>query len=118
MLIAYVKINILSGKCIEFEQTVFSLQKEFVKTKGCLNYHIYKDMEQDRAYFLKSEWQNKEALENHFKTTRFDVLLGAINNLCEPLEIKFQIALLLENDQSQATAIGENSFTQNIRELS
>ncbi len=118
MLIAYVKTNILREKRIEFEQTIFSLQREFLKTKGCLNYHIYKDMEQDTAYFLIGKWQNKKALETHFQTKRFDVLLGAINNLCEPLDVNFQIASLLDNSHSQEASIVDNGLTQNIRELS
>jgi len=118
MLIAHVKINVLPEKRIEFEQTVFSLQREFLKTKGCLNYHIYKDMELDSAYFLMGKWQNRETLDRHFQIKEFDVLLGAINNLCEPLEVKFQIALLLEDDQSRAASIIDNSLAQNIRGVS
>ena len=118
MLIAHLKINVLPEKRIEFEQTVFSLQKEFLRTRGCLNYHIYKDMEQESAYFLMGEWQNREVLDRHFQTKRFDVLLGAINNLCEHSEVRFSIALLLENDHSRAALIVDHSSTQNIRELS
>ncbi len=102
MLIAYVKVNVIKAKRIEFEQTVFALRREFRQTTGCLSYDIYKDTEQGTAYFLISEWHNQAALESHFQTNHFDVLIGAINNLCEPTEVKFRIASLLDNSESPA----------------
>ena len=98
MLITYIKINVLPEKCIEFEQTVFALRSEFRKTKGCLSYNIYKDTEHDTAYFLIGEWQKRDAMENHFQTSSSNVLLGAINNLCEPPLVKIRIASLLDNN--------------------
>ena len=99
MLIAYVTVNVLQEKRIEFEQTVFALQREFRQATGCLKYDVYKDTEQDTDYFLIGKWQNQEMLESHLQATGFDVLLGAINNLCEPSEVKYRIASLLENTQ-------------------
>jgi quinol monooxygenase YgiN len=98
MLITYIKINVLPEKRIEFEQTVFALRNEFRKTKGCLSYNIYKDTEHDTAYFLMGEWQKQDVMENHFQTSSLNVLLGAINNLCEPPEVNIRIASLLDNN--------------------
>lgn len=115
MLIAYVAVNVLPEKCIEFEQTVFALQSEFRETKGCLNYNIYKDTEQDTTYFLMSEWQNQEMLESHLQSNIFDVLLGAIHNLCEPPEVNYRISSLLDNSQPTDTLDTGNSLTRNIK---
>ena len=114
MLVAYLKVDVLSEKRIEFEQTVFSLQREFGKAAGCLNYNIYQDTERNTSYFLISEWQNQEVLESHFQTNSFYVLQGAINNLCEPPDVKFKIASLLDNSQSPVASNTGNGFMRDI----
>ena len=114
MLIAYVAVNVLPEKRIEFEQTVFSLQQEFCKIADCLNYYIFKGADENTAYFLISEWQNQEALERHFQANSFDVLQGAINNLCELPDVKFKIASLIENSQSPPASDTGNSNMKNI----
>ncbi len=116
MLTAYVRVDVLPEKCIEFEQTVFSLQQEFFETTGCLNYNIYKDTIKRTTYLLISEWQNQEVLERHLQANNFAVLQGAINNLCEPPEVKFKIASLLDS-QSPPTSNSSSRNTKGFLEL-
>ncbi len=57
------------------------------KEKGCLGYSVYRDYEKENTYILVGEWQTRQAMEKHFQTLNFEVLIGAARVLGETVVI-------------------------------
>ena len=72
----------------EFWKTLSSLNDKIRRQTGCLKHYSYWDMENRRAFCVEETWQNREAIEQFFKSELFTVLEGAIKVLCEPPEIQ------------------------------
>lgn len=70
-----------------------SILSNIRKEKGCLDFSVYRDSEKENAYILVGEWNTRKAMDEHFQTHEFEVLIGA------------------------ARVLGE-SFTMNIAEVS
>lgn len=84
-----VRMNVLPHKRKEFLQTVQELIQRTRKQKGCISCHFYQDIENGNAFNLVEEWKTQVDLDIHFASDHFGVLLGAMNLLSEPTEIKF-----------------------------
>ena len=83
MFIYQIKIVIKPYKSEEFEPTMRSLSHKFIKEKGCLGYGVYRDCGKDNTYSLIGEWKSRQAMEKHFRTHDFQVLIGATRVLGE-----------------------------------
>ena len=55
--------------------------------KGCLGYSVYRDHENENTYSLVGEWKTRQAMEKHFKTYDFEVLIGAARVLGETFKM-------------------------------
>jgi len=77
-----VKVKALPKKSAEFCQTVVSLSDVFKKEKGCLGYNAYNDVEDKNSFFLFLTCNSKAGLMNHLKSRPFNILVGAVQNLC------------------------------------
>jgi quinol monooxygenase YgiN len=91
---------VLPEKQKEVLQTLLSLIAPLEKEKGCLNYDIFSDIEDERVFNLISEWESRKSLDNHLRSDRFSVLLGTKSLLSEPL--RFQI-LTVSNSEGAET---------------
>jgi quinol monooxygenase YgiN len=89
MIVLTIRMNVLPEKRKELLQTVRALTSLTRKEDGCIRYHFYQDIEDENAFGLVAEWQTKRDLDNHLRSDRFGVLLGAMDLLCEPPEMKF-----------------------------
>ncbi|MBV5319238.1 MAG: antibiotic biosynthesis monooxygenase [Desulfobulbaceae bacterium] len=81
-------IIVLPEKQKEVFQTLLSLIEPHGKTKGCLSYEIFNDIEDGKVFNLISAWETRLHLDTHIKSAKFTVLLGIRSLLCEPLKIQ------------------------------
>ena len=81
------KIVIKPQKTVEFDNTLRSISRNFLKAKGCLVYSVYRDTEKKNTFMVVGEWQTRQAREKHFKTHDYAVLIGAARVLSENFEM-------------------------------
>ena len=87
MLLYQVKIVIKEYKTDEFVKYIHSFSRKIRKEKGCLGYSVYRDSEKENTYIVLGEWKTLHAMEAHFKTLDFEVLIGAAKVLGETFEM-------------------------------
>jgi quinol monooxygenase YgiN len=89
MIVSMMKLNVSPDNRKELLQTISSLNQSTRQEKGCLDHHVYQDVENANILFFKEEWETLWDLENHLRSYRFSVLLGAMRLLVEPPEFEF-----------------------------
>ena len=72
-----ITIDIQENKIDEFVRNLHSLWFKFLKEEGCLGYCVYREFEKENTFCMVGEFATHEAMENHFQTRDFEVLLGA-----------------------------------------
>jgi len=83
-----IKIVIEPYKSDEFTDSITSVSRSIRKQKGCLDFSLYRDSERENTYIVHSEWLTRQAMEKHFKTREYELVLGAIRVLGETFTIK------------------------------
>ena len=68
-----IKIVIQEYKTDEFVDNLHSLVSGFRKEKGCLDYSVYQDLDEEHAFCLVAEWETHETMQQHFLTQDFEV---------------------------------------------
>jgi quinol monooxygenase YgiN len=91
-----IKIFVRKYKIDEFVDSLRSLLSGFRKEKGCVDCSVYKDSEEKHAFCIVANWETHEAMHEHFRTQRFEVLIGAARVLGERFEMS--IAEVLESE--------------------
>ena len=81
------KIVVKEYKTDEFIGCIRALLPEFRKEKGCLAYSLWRDIEKENTYSVVAEWKTRKAMEKHFQTHDFEVLIGAARVLGETFEM-------------------------------
>ena len=87
MLFYQIKIIIKQYKTDEFVKSMRSFARKIRQEKGCLSYSVYRDSEKENTYSVVGEWKTRPAMEKHFKTQNFEVLIGAARVLGETFEM-------------------------------
>ena len=87
LLFYQIKIVIKPYKTDEFVKSMRSFSRRIRKEKGCLGYSVYRDSEKENTYSVVGEWQTRQAMEKHFRTQTFEVLMGAARVLGETFEM-------------------------------
>ncbi len=87
MLFYQIKIVIKQYKTDEFVKSMRSFSRKIRQEKSCLGYSVYRDFEKENTYSLIGEWKTRPAMEKHFKTQNFEVLIGAAKVLGETFEM-------------------------------
>lgn len=77
MLIYQLKIEIKPYKPDEFVSSILSYLRSIRKEKGCLDFSVYRDSEKENTFIVVGEWKTRQAMEKHFQTSEFELLLGA-----------------------------------------
>ena len=88
MVIFRITMNVFLDKRTEVMQTLLSLIEPTENARGCRSCHIFRDIEEKNVFSLIEEWETRQDLEDHIKSTRFSVLLGTKSLLCEPPQIE------------------------------
>ena len=94
MILYQLKIEIKPFKTDEFIKSTCSIVRRIRKGKDCLGFGVYRDLEKEKIYRLVGEWQTRPAMEKHFKTQDFEILVGVARFLGETFEMK--VAEILE----------------------
>ena len=89
MILAIIRMKVLSEKRMELSQTIASLSGSIGMEKGCRRCDFCQSMEDENRFFLLEEWDTEEDLTTHMKSEHFKVLRGAMNLLQEPYERMF-----------------------------
>ena len=97
-----IKIVIQEYKIDEFVDSLPSLLSGFRKEIGCLDYRVYQDLDQEYAFCIVAEWQTQEAMQQHFLTQKFEVLIGAARVLGATFEM--MMAEVLESGGFELSA--------------
>ena len=94
MLFYQIKIVVKQYKTDEFVESMRSFSRRIRIEKGCLAYSVYWDFEKENTFSVVGEWKTRTAMEKHFKTHDFEVMIGAARVLGETFEMN--IAEVLE----------------------
>ena len=95
MLIYQLKIVVKAYKTVEFVKSMRSFSRKIRKENGCLDCSLYRDSEKENTFSVIGKWRTRPAMEKHFKTQNFEVLIGAARVLGETFEMN--IAEVLES---------------------
>ncbi len=82
-----IKIVIKQFKTDEFVKSMRSFARRIRKEKGCLAYSLWRDIKKENTYSVVAEWQTRKAMEKHFQTLDFEVLIGAARVLGDAFEM-------------------------------
>jgi quinol monooxygenase YgiN len=94
LLFYQIKIVIKLYKTDEFVESMRSFSRKIRQEKGCRGYSLYRDFEKENTFSVIGEWRTRPAMEKHFKTQDFEVMIGAARVLGETFEMN--IAEVLE----------------------
>ena len=89
MIVTSTKISVKPENRKEFLQTLHSLIGRIRDGKGCVSYNLYRDVENENDFVIVEEWETQADLDNHLRSDRFGVLLGALSLSSETPEIRF-----------------------------
>ena len=90
-----IKIIIQKYKIDEFADSLGTLMSGFREDKGCLDYSVYQNCDAEHAFCIVAEWETNAAMQKHFKTQKFEVLIGAARVLGDTFEMS--MAKVLES---------------------
>jgi quinol monooxygenase YgiN len=89
MIVSSTKISVIPENRKEFLQTLLSLIDRVRSEKGSISHNVYQDVEDENAFVIIEEWETQADLDNHLRSDRFGVLLGALSLSSETPEIRF-----------------------------
>jgi quinol monooxygenase YgiN len=95
LLFYQIKIEIKKYKTDEFVKSIRSFSRKIRKENGCLDCSLYRDSEKENTFSVIGKWRTRHAMEKHFKTQNFEVLIGGARVLGETFEMN--IAEVLES---------------------
>jgi quinol monooxygenase YgiN len=81
------KIVAKEYKMDELIECLRSLLPGFRKENGCLDCCMYQDFDEEHAFCIVADWETHEAMQQHFLTQKFEVLIGAARVLGETFEM-------------------------------
>ena len=81
------KIVVQEDKVDEFFAALCELSCDFRKKRGCLSYDVYKGVKQENIFCIICELKSANALNEHFRSRNFEVLLGAARTLGKDFKI-------------------------------
>ena len=84
----FIKITVKKYKKEEFIESMLIYKANISKQPGCLSFEVYQNADEDNSCHLLSEWESVLAMEEHFKTHEFELLLGASKVLGNKFEIE------------------------------
>ena len=97
LLLYQIKIVIKPYKTDEFVKSTRSFARKIRKENGCLDCSVYRDSDKEDTFSVIGKWRTRQAMEKHFKTQNFEVLIGAARVLGETFEMNLAEVLELED---------------------
>lgn len=87
MMIYLLNIELKPYKEDEFVNSMQSSSNRIRKNNKCLRFNLYRDSEKENSYIVIGEWKTHQAMEQHFQTNEFELLIGAARVLGETFEM-------------------------------
>ena len=87
MPIYQLKIEVKQYKSDEFVKSMRLFLPKICKQKGCLDFSVYQDSNKENTYIVVGERKTQQAMEKHFQTDEFEVLIGAARVLGKTFEM-------------------------------
>ena len=81
MIICTAKNFIKKDKLKEFQKIAKKLIDKSQQEKGCIEYQVYKDKDDETIFCFIEKWQSLKALESHFQTKHFKELVAKLEKL-------------------------------------
>lgn len=81
----------MKQECVaEFEQLAKELVEESNKEEGCIEYHLYQDLEYPNRYTYIEKWKDQEAIDAHNQSKHYTSIVPKMAELAEgPTEVSF-----------------------------
>jgi len=114
VIIMRITMKALMEKRTEMMQTFLSMIEPVGKEKGCLNYDIFCDLEDNQVFSLIEEWETREDLDRHIRSERFSVLLGTKSLLAGPSEINIHTVSHSEGEEVVNALRGRGTSKNNF----
>jgi quinol monooxygenase YgiN len=89
MIVSSTKISVPSENRREFLQTLHPLIDRIRRDKGCIEYDVYQDVQNKDTFIVIEQWETQADLDEHLRSEKFGVFLGALKLLSDTPEIKF-----------------------------
>lgn len=114
MVMIRITMRALMEKQKEVMQTLISLIEPTGREKGCLSYHVFRDIENQNVFSVLGEWDTRKALDRHIKSGRFGVLLGIRSLLSDPPSIQYHTISNTEGMEIVNTLRGKSTLVFSI----
>ena len=88
MVIVFIKMRSLPEKCLELKQTLKGLVVSARNEKGCLNYDLFQDVENENSFCLVEQWESRKDLDGHLQSNTFAVIKGTRSLLSIEADIR------------------------------
>jgi quinol monooxygenase YgiN len=89
MIEAIIKMTVPAEKRKEVLQTIKAILGPIRRERGCISCNCSVDVEDERIFFFKEEWDTRDDLDNHLRSGRYGVLIGAMSLLKAAPDIRF-----------------------------
>jgi quinol monooxygenase YgiN len=109
MIIVRITMNVRPEKRKEVIQTLLSMIEPTRQEKGCLDYHVFQNIEDENSVNIIGEWETREDLDRHMRSDRFGILLGTKSLLKEKLEILIHMISHSEGMEAVNTVRGKRT---------
>ena len=110
MIVVRITMSVPSENQKELVQTLLSMMGPIEKEAGCMSCALFCDIEDKNLLILLEEWQARRALDHHFRSEMFGVLLGTKSLLNEPHEIQINTIYKSEGTEAVHAARGKKIF--------
>jgi quinol monooxygenase YgiN len=81
MITVVAKSILKDGKTDEFKNLTRELIDETRKEKGCIEYVLYEDIENEGVFTFIEKWEDMDCLEAHFQSEHFKRIGAKVNEL-------------------------------------
>ncbi len=89
MIVANIRLVAKSDKRDELVRSIRRILEPTRVKPGCQSCYYYQDIEDHDAFIIVEEWQTQTALDEHFVSDEYIILLSAMNLLGEPPVIRY-----------------------------
>jgi quinol monooxygenase YgiN len=93
MVLMTIRMKVLQEKRKELMQALESLANSIKVQKGCKRCEICVSADDQNEFYLIGEWENQTELDVHLRSELFKVLMGAMNLLKKPHEMRLYTGL-------------------------
>ncbi len=87
MITVVAKSVLKEDKVVEFKKLTEELIEETRKEKGCIDYALYEDIENEGIFTFIEKWEDMDCLKAHFESAHFKKIGLQIGELRKSREI-------------------------------